>query len=101
MNTLLSPSPAVASLAPDAADGAQVAFEQLHEYKDHTITVRPRRIGGGLWMAAFAVSLDSRPLVAVGTEAGRVFRTPIGAARDAIDAARSFIDARLRTLRSE
>ncbi|AEG71620.1 DUF6566 family protein [Ralstonia solanacearum] len=101
MNTLLSPAPAVASLAPDAAGDVQAAFEQLHEYKDHTITVRPRRIGGGLWMAAFAVSLDSRPLVAVGTEAGRVFRTPIGAARDAIDAARSFIDARLRTLRSE
>ncbi|WP_197328812.1 DUF6566 family protein [Ralstonia syzygii] len=100
MNTSVSPSPAVASLARDAAGDAQAAFEQLHEYKSHTITVRPRRMSGGLWMAAFAVSLDGWPLVAVGTEAGKAFRTPIGAARDAVDAARNFIDARLQTRRS-
>ncbi|MET2464217.1 DUF6566 family protein [Ralstonia pseudosolanacearum] len=101
MKTSPSPNPAAAGPAsdPEAAGDGQVAFEQLHEYRNHTITIRPRRIGGGLWRAAFAVSLDSRALVAVGTEVGQAFRTPIGAARDAVDAARSFIDARLKACR--
>ncbi len=99
MKTSVSSTPAVAGFAPDAAGDAQVAFEQLHEYKNHTITVRPHRIVGGRWMAAFAVSLDGWPLVAVGAEASKAFRTPISAARDAVDAAHSFIDARLQTRR--
>ncbi|MCK4154352.1 hypothetical protein HFK88_19220 [Ralstonia pseudosolanacearum] len=101
MKTSPSPNPAAAGPAsdPEAAGDGQVAFEQLHEYRNHTITIRPRRIGGGLWRAAFAVSLDCRALVDVGTEVGQAFRTPIGAARDAVDAARNFIDARLKACR--